>query len=136
MFHDEYSPTLLADGPTPWGELRLVPTLRPDERRADWCVDGVPLASPRMTELRFGPWTGTVVRHQYQVEAESGAIARARDHSIEDAGRENNERVGCDWHRAQLLFGATNWAVVTSRASRAVVEGARKHHFEEFRPEA
>lgn len=54
VFRDQYSATVLADGPTPWGELRMVPTLHQDERRVDWCLDGEPVVSLRMTELRFG----------------------------------------------------------------------------------
>lgn len=65
VFRDTYSTTLPADGPTPWGYLRVVPVMEPDERRADWLIDDEPVVSLRMTDLRFG--RRTLSRADYPV---------------------------------------------------------------------
>lgn len=54
VFRNDYSLTLLADGPTPWGYLHVVPTVSDDERRVDWTLDDTTIASLRMTDLDFG----------------------------------------------------------------------------------
>jgi len=79
VFRDTYSLTLLADGPTPWGYLRLVPVMEPDERRADWLIDDQPVVSLRMTDLRFGRRTlsradyAVVIDPDHQAELVAGS---------------------------------------------------------------
>jgi hypothetical protein len=53
IFRHDYSLALLADGPTPWGYLRVVPVIRGDQRRVEWRLDDVVVASLRMTDPTF-----------------------------------------------------------------------------------
>jgi hypothetical protein len=54
VFRTDYSLELLADGPTPWGDLRVVPGLEPRHRRADWLLGDTLVASLRMPDPEFG----------------------------------------------------------------------------------
>ncbi|AYY14863.1 hypothetical protein EF847_21395 [Actinobacteria bacterium YIM 96077] len=205
VFRDPYSLTLLADGRTPWGYLRVVPVLEEDDRRVDWILDDTILASIRMTDLRFGRrrlskadypviidpehvaeltvagesgtaelvqqsrrgifrrgsahirttfnthiWSSTLSKVWYQTHPrtpDEEPIVRIRDHAIQAPERPSSDRTD-DWRHTHLLTwstgatlaslatthllrAGTNWAVIGSSVTRASVDGARQHHFEQ-----